>query len=98
MTCIVSFFFYFIITDFPEEATFLTEAERKFVRDRLREDVGDSVQETKMTLKDVLNVFKDYKVFIGGFMYFGLIVPAYGYAYFAPTIVRQFGYSRQFTR
>lgn len=26
-------------------------------------------------------------------MYFGLIVPAYGYAYFAPTIVKQLGYS-----
>jgi len=26
-------------------------------------------------------------------MYFGLIVPAYGYAYFAPTIIRSYGYS-----
>jgi hypothetical protein len=86
----------FVITDFPEDTKFPTEAEKKFVRDRLHEDVGDSVLETKMTVKDVLNVFKDYKVFVGGFMYFGLVVPAYGYAYFAPTIVRQLGYSRKF--
>lgn len=26
-------------------------------------------------------------------MYFGLIVPAYGYAYFAPSIIRTYGYS-----
>ncbi len=34
-------------------------------------------------------------------MYFGLIVPAYGYAYFAPTILQSFNYSlskRSYTR
>ena len=41
----------------------------------------------------MLNCFKDYKIFLGGFMYFGLIVPAYGYAYFAPSIIRGYGYS-----
>lgn len=33
------------------------------------------------------------QVWLGGFMYFGLIVPAYGYAYFSPGIIRAFGYS-----
>jgi hypothetical protein len=93
LTCVESSLLYFLITDFPEEATFLTDAERKFVKDRLIEDVGDSGRNTEMTAKDVFNVFKDYKVFVGGFMYFGLIVPAYGYAYFAPSIIRQLGYS-----
>ncbi|KAL7271319.1 High-affinity nicotinic acid transporter [Rhizina undulata] len=93
LTCIVSLSFYFAITDFPEEAKFLTERERAFVKARLREDVGASAMEEKMTLRDVLNVFKDYKIWVGGFMYFGLIVPAYGYAYFAPTIVKGLGYS-----
>jgi quinol-cytochrome oxidoreductase complex cytochrome b subunit len=41
----------------------------------------------------VFNCFKDYKIFLGGLMYFGLIVPAYGYAYFAPGIIRSYGYS-----
>jgi MFS family permease len=34
----------------------------------------------------------DYKIWLGGFMYFGLIVPAYSYAYFAPTIIQSFKY------
>lgn len=92
LTCVVSFLFFFIITDFPEEAKFLSEEERAFVKKRLQVDVGESAREEKMTLKDVVNVFKDYKIFVGGFMYFGLIVPAYGYAYFAPTIVKQLGH------
>jgi len=31
-------------------------------------------------------------MFLGGLMYFGLIVPAYGYAYFAPSIIKSYGY------
>jgi MFS family permease len=86
LTCVVSFLFYFIITDFPEEAKFLSEEERAFVKKRLQVDVGESAREEKMTLKDVVNVFKDYKIFVGGFMYFGLIVPAYGITPRSPTL------------
>ncbi|KAK5076092.1 High-affinity nicotinic acid transporter [Lithohypha guttulata] len=93
LTCVVSFIFFFIIPDFPEEAKWLTKAEAAFVKARLQDDQGKSARERKITGKDVLNCFKDYKFFLGGFMYFGLIVPAYGYAYFSPTIIRSYGYS-----
>lgn len=33
------------------------------------------------------------RVIAGGFMYLGFVVPAYSYAYFAPTIIESFGYS-----
>lgn len=33
------------------------------------------------------------RILIAGFIYFGLIVPAYSYAYFAPSIIRGYGYS-----
>lgn len=92
-TCIISLAFFFIIPDFPEDAKWLTPAEAHFVKARLQQDQGDSGRNTKITVRDVINCFKDYKFFIGGFMYFGLIVPAYGYAYFAPTIIRSYGYS-----
>lgn len=91
LTVIVSFWFFFVISDFPEEAKFLTEEERAFVKARLAADVGESARDEKMGVREVLSVFKDFKIFLGGFMYFGLIVPAYGYAYFAPTIVQQLG-------
>lgn len=47
---------------------------------RLQKDQGNSAAERPIKAKDVLNVFKDFKIFVGGFMYFGLIVPAYGYS------------------
>jgi MFS family permease len=84
---------YFGIPDFPENAKFLTEKERRFVTARLVEEQGGSGHGRKTTFKDVVGVFKDYKIVVGGFMYFGLIVPAYGYAYFAPTIIQTFKYS-----
>ena len=78
LTCVVALLFFFITPDFPEEAKWLTEEERVYVKARLRADQGRSAADRKILFKDVVNVFKDFKVFVGGFMYFGLIVPAYG--------------------
>jgi len=92
LTCVVSICFFFFIPSFPEDATWLTEEERGYVKARLQVDQGRSAAERKITLRDIGRVFKDYKVFLGGFMYLGLIVPAYSYAFFAPQIITGFGY------
>lgn len=75
LTCLVSFVIYFAIPDFPEDVKWLSETERAYVRARLQEDQGKSALERPITFKDVVNCFKDYKIFLGGLMYFGLIVP-----------------------
>jgi predicted MFS family arabinose efflux permease len=93
LTCIVSFFFFFLIPNFPEESKWLTEDERTYVKARLEIDQGKSARDRPIATRDVLQVFKDPKILVGGFMYFGLIVPAYGYAYFSPTIIQGYGYS-----
>jgi len=93
LTCIVAAIFFFFIPSFPEDAKWLTEEERNYIRARLQVDQGRSAAERKITLRDIGRVFKDYKVYIGGLMYFGLIVPAYGYAFFAPSIIATYGYS-----
>ena len=93
LTAVVAIVFFFLIPDFPEETKWLTEEERAFIKARLQDDQGKSALERRITLQDVLRCFKDYKIFLGGFMYFGLIVPAYGYAFFAPSIIKSYGYS-----
>ena len=93
LTCVVSIAFFFLIPSFPEDAKWLGEEERAYVRARLRKDQGRSAAERAIKGKDIVNVFKDFKIFLGGLMYFGLIVPAYGYAFFAPGIIRSYGYS-----
>jgi MFS family permease len=93
LTCVVSIACFFLIPNFPEQTKWLSPEEKAFVKARLRDDQGRSALERPITFKDVLNCFKDYKFFLGGLMYFGLIVPAYGYAYFAPGIIQSYGYS-----
>ncbi len=94
LTCVVAFAFFFLIPSFPEDAKWLSTEEREYVKARLQADQGRSAAERKITVRDVGRVFKDFKVILGGLMYFGMIVPAYGYAFFAPTIISTYGYSR----
>ncbi|WPH01891.1 Hypothetical protein R9X50_00474500 [Acrodontium crateriforme] len=93
LTVLVAIAFFFCIPDFPEQAKWLKEDERAYVAARLRADQGRSAIERQIGVKDIGRVFKDWKVVVAGFMYFGLIVPAYGYAYFSPGIIASYGYS-----
>lgn len=84
--------FFFIIADFPETARFISDNERAFIKAKLSLDQGDSRHEDS-SLKNYLKPFKDPKIILSGFVYFGLIIGAYGYAYFAPAIIKTFKYS-----
>ena len=92
-TCVIAIVWYFAISDFPEDAKWLSSEERNYIKARLQADSGRAALERRTNLKDIGNFFKDYKVFLGGLMYLGLIVPAYGYAFFSPTIIQTYGYS-----
>ncbi|KAH9884591.1 MFS general substrate transporter [Xylariomycetidae sp. FL2044] len=93
LTVVVAFVFFFIFPSFPEQAKWLTEEERAYVSARLQADQGRNAAERKIGIRDFFTVMKDHRVWLGGFMYFGLIVPAYGYAFFAPTIISTYHYS-----
>lgn len=92
---LVAFVLFFCIPGFPEQAKWLSSDEQRYMVARLRADQGalNSAIDRPITLKDIGNVLKDYKVIVAGFMYLGLIVPAYAYAYFAPGIIKGYGYS-----
>ena len=70
----------------------MTEDEREYVKARLAEDVGHSGVERNVSFRDVLSCLGEYRIWLGGLMYMGLIVPAYGYAFFAPTILQSYHY------
>ncbi|KAI0199655.1 MFS general substrate transporter [Astrocystis sublimbata] len=92
LTAVVAVIFFFIFPVFPEDAKWLSDEERTYVKARLRADQGNNAAERKVTLHDVIQVMKDHRVWLGGFMYLGLIVPAYSYAFFAPTIIKTYNY------
>ncbi|KKY28572.1 putative high-affinity nicotinic acid transporter [Phaeomoniella chlamydospora] len=92
-TAFLAIFFWFLIPDFPEDAKWLSDEERAFLKAKLAEDQGKSGIEQRFSPGSVGRVFKDWKIFLITLMYFGGIVPAYGYAYFSPTIIKGYGYS-----
>ncbi|KAF2192979.1 putative allantoate permease [Zopfia rhizophila CBS 207.26] len=89
-TIIVGMVSYFLITDFPEQAKWLSEEEREFVVHR---NGHNKTPHRPIDLKDIGWFFTDPKRILGAFMYWGLVVPVYAYAYFAPTIIKTLGYS-----
>ena len=68
LTCLVAILFFFLIPSFPEDAKWLAEDERSYVKARLRKDQGRSAAERAISGRDVVNVFKDFKIFLGGFV------------------------------
>lgn len=68
LTCLVAILFFFLIPSFPEDAKWLAEDERSYVKARLRKDQGRSAAERAIGGRDVVNVFKDFKIFLGGFV------------------------------
>ncbi|KAF5013210.1 hypothetical protein FDECE_789 [Fusarium decemcellulare] len=93
ITVVCGLVFYFFLPDFPEDTKWLTDDERAYASARLQIEQGRSSVERKVTFKDVIQTLKDYKVLLGGLMYFSLVVPVYGYSYFAPAIIQTYGYS-----
>ncbi|KEZ46551.1 Uncharacterized protein SAPIO_CDS0346 [Scedosporium apiospermum] len=92
LTVVFGFGFYFFLPDFPEDTKWLTEEERIYASARLHIEQGRSNAERPVIFKDITKTLRDHRVFLGGLMYFALVVPIYGYAYFAPAIIQTYGY------
>ncbi|KAI0486412.1 major facilitator superfamily domain-containing protein [Xylaria cf. heliscus] len=92
---------FFLLYDFPETATFLTEEERAFVIFRLKyqgqmenKDEGSIrvAQADEFEWKYVWAAFKDWQIWVNIFVYWGIVCPLYGVSLFLPTIIKGLGY------
>ncbi|KAI5866520.1 MFS general substrate transporter [Durotheca rogersii] len=101
VTVVVAVISFFVLHDFPETASFLTEEERAFVLFRLKyqgQREGNSGQPQvaeadEFKWKYVLDAFKDWQIWVNIFVYWGIVCPLYGVSLFLPTIIRNLGYS-----
>ncbi|CAG8649738.1 14830_t:CDS:10 [Cetraspora pellucida] len=91
VTVLVASASFFLITDYAETATWLTEDERKLAVDRLRSDTGH-VHTTHFDKHQIFQAFKDLKIYIFMFLYFCLLVTLYSFSFFIPTIVNGLGF------
>ncbi|GJE96543.1 MFS general substrate transporter [Phanerochaete sordida] len=80
------------LPDRPEETPFLTEPERKIQLERmnrgLRADVGRTVNKAHIAA-----AFKDWRIYMAGFMYFGANCALASISAFLPTIIKTFGFT-----
>ncbi|GME90525.1 unnamed protein product [Ambrosiozyma monospora] len=89
----LAFLLFFLVTDFPEQARFMNQNERDFLKKKLEIYSGNSGFEIKQTWADIGKVFKEPLLYLAALAYFFLIVPSYSYAFFAPTIIKLLGYT-----
>ncbi|PPQ68415.1 hypothetical protein CVT26_006087 [Gymnopilus dilepis] len=80
---------FWIIQDFPDNATFLTEEERTFVVRRLQEDDQFSAAGETLRWKYIIASLLDWKTWIGMVVYMGADMPLYAFSLFLPTIINQ---------
>ncbi|GAA6062195.1 hypothetical protein JCM10212_006476 [Sporobolomyces blumeae] len=84
----------FLMYDWPENAKFLTPAERVHVVRRLKADQG-AAGEAGFSWSHITSATKDYRVWIYCLIYIGVAEPLYSLALFVPTIIASLG---KFTR
>jgi len=73
LTMVFGILTFFILTDFPEDAKWLTPEEREFMQARLiNTDEEEGPQHRVSTLNDLRSFFSDYKAHLGALLYFGV--------------------------
>ncbi|KIW02927.1 uncharacterized protein PV09_05973 [Verruconis gallopava] len=82
----------FLVVDWPEKASFLTDEERRLLVARLASDAGEAVM-NRLDKRAARRIFSDWKIYVGIVMYFGVVQSGYGTSFFIPTILNEMGYS-----
>lgn len=84
---------FFMVHDFPDIATFLSEKDRARVVRRLREDQQSSAEHEQFQMAYFWAAVTDYKMWLGMFIYMGCDMPLYAFSLFLPTIIANMGYT-----
>lgn len=92
VTIVAGILSFWIIVDFPDTATFITEAERKCVMEGLEEDGQFSVKGESFKLKYVWQSLRDKKTYLCMFLAAGYDGPLYAFSLFTPSIINQLGF------
>ncbi|KAJ6627962.1 major facilitator superfamily domain-containing protein [Mycena sp. CBHHK59/15] len=83
---------YFFLPNRPESATFFNEKERAIALDRMnRSTSGDAG--AVVSKAHIFMAFRDWRIYAGGAIYFGLNCALASISAFLPTIIATFGYT-----
>jgi nitrate/nitrite transporter NarK len=84
---------YWMVHDFPDEATFLKPDERARVLRRLAADKQASANHEEFRSSYLWQSVKDYKTWLFAIIYMGADGSLYAFSLFVPSIINQLGYT-----
>ena len=80
-TCVCAVGAYWFIQNYPETATFITEKERRCIKERLASD-SDATLDEEFTWTAVMDAFKDVKCWLYGLGFHSTSLPLYTFSLF----------------
>ncbi|CAI7619707.1 unnamed protein product [Penicillium crustosum] len=83
---------FFFVSDFPENAKWLSPEELSLIQTRLQEDRGERLDD-KITIRKALKDLTDWKVWVLASLLFFPTAGAYTMAFFTPSVLSGLGYS-----
>ncbi|KAB8346102.1 hypothetical protein FH972_023150 [Carpinus fangiana] len=93
VTIVIGALAYLFIVNYPATAAFLSDAEKRTIEVRLRED-SDATNHEGFTWANVLTAIKDPKCWLYCAGFHAMSLPLYTLSLFLPTIITDLGYSR----
>lgn len=98
LTVVVAVASFWMVHDFPAEARFLEEDDRKRVIWRLKTDQQSSAEHEEWNARYLYAGLKDWKMWLGMVIYMGCDMPLYAFSLFLPTIIQESGWSTSVIR
>ncbi|KIW47398.1 uncharacterized protein PV06_00096 [Exophiala oligosperma] len=92
-TVVLGVISFWMVHDFPDKATFLSDAERKRVIRRLTIDQQSSVHDESWNKQYLVASLTDWKTYIGALTYTGAGASTYAFSLFLPTVIKELGYT-----
>ncbi len=93
VTVIIGIASFWMVHDFPDEATFLSDVDRARVIRRLKVDQQSSAEHEAFKLAYFWAAVKDWKTWLSAIIYMGADGPLYAFSLFLPTIIHDLGYT-----
>jgi sugar phosphate permease len=93
VTICIALVSFFMVKDFPENATFLSDRNLARVKYRLAMDKQSSAKYEAFDYRYLKSAVTDYKMYLGMLIYMGCDMPLYAFSLFLPSIIAELGYT-----
>ncbi|KAK1770131.1 major facilitator superfamily domain-containing protein [Phialemonium atrogriseum] len=98
LTIVIGVASFWMVHDFPDEATFLSGDDRNRVIRRLKLDQQASANSEEFKISFLWDSLADWKMWLGMAIYMGCDMPLYAFSLFLPSIVNNLGWSTTVVR